>query len=168
MTTMLGTRRHWAAHLGLAALLTIPLPLQAQQERVQIVGSNLFSDGAVHLLFGADEAIDIGGGECVVGGPPCDVPDWTFLAGAYGGFAVTEDIPFSIYAHLGIERKLTDQLSLALLGFGFVQPLQGGPALRFDALDVGAIKAGYGWGEEQGVLIGLEVAWTLVMDLFFR
>ena len=159
-------RSRWALRLGLVALLVLPSALTGQQERVQIAGSNLFSDGAVHMLFGADEAIDIGGSECVPGGPPCEVPEWTFLAGAHGGLAVTEDIPLSIYAHLGIERKLTSELSLALLGFGFVQPLQGGAALRFDAMDVGALKAGYGWGEEEGVLIGVELAWEFILDLF--
>jgi len=118
------------------------------------------------VLFGADETIDIGGGECMPGGPPCEVPNWTFLAGAYGGLAVTEPVPLSLYAHLGIERKLTSDFSLGLVGFGFMQPLQGGAALRFDAMDVGALKAGYAWGEEKGALLALEVAWELVLDLF--
>lgn len=154
------------ASVGVLCALALPTGLHGQQERLQLAASNQFSDGAVHVLFGADEAMDIGGGECIPGGPPCEVPVWTLLAGAYGGVAFTEDVPLSIYAHAGVERKLTDQLSLGILGFGFAQPLHGGAAVRFDALDVGALKAGYGWGEEEGVLVSVEVAWELILDLF--
>ena len=70
-------------------------------------------------------------------GTLCEVPSWTFLAGVYAGVATSG---VSGYAHFGVERELTDQLSLGALAFGFANPYQGGPALRFDGNDVGAIR----------------------------
>jgi len=158
-------RSFWLAHLGLVATLAIPAGAEAQQTRVQVAGSNLFSSGDVHVLYGADGGTVFGGGDCVPGGAPCDVPEWGLVVGAYGGFVPTEDIPLSIYSHVGIEYMLTEDFGLALLGFGFAQPLHGGVALRLDALDVGALKAGYGWGEVDGFLIGVEVALEFLRDL---
>ena len=156
----------WALHIVLATSLWIPSGAAAQaQFRVQLAGTNVF-DGEIHALFGADIGGDIGG-DCQPGGPVCEVPNWTFLLAGYAGL-VTDDTPLSAYAHIGIERKLTDQLSLGVVGFGFAHPDQGGAALRFDAMDVGAVKAGYGWGKEDGVLVALEIAWEFITDVFFR
>lgn len=159
-------RSVWGRHVVLAAALWAPTGVEGQAEfRVQAAGTSVFH-GDAHALIGVDYAMDIGGA-CEVGGPACPVPNWTFLLGYYAGLATAG---LSGYAHIGVERKLTDQLSLGVVGFGFANPLQGGGALRFDAFDVGAIKVGYGWGdaadgEDDGVLLAAEVALEFIRDL---
>lgn len=154
------------AALLLAALTALASPTSAQQTRVQVAGTDQLSSH-VHVMLGADEILPIGGGPCPPGGPVCVPPDWEVLVGAYGGFVIDE-VPLSVYAHVGLQYRLTADLGLALLGFGFMNPLQGGAALRLDALDVGALKAGYGWGggDDEGVLVGVEVAAQFLLDLF--
>ena len=153
-------------HVVLAVALWVPAGVEGQgQLRVQMAGTGLF-DGDAHGLLGYDVGTDIGGGSCRPG-TLCEVPGWTFLAGVYAGVATSG---VSGYAHFGVERKLTDQLSLGALAFGFANPYQGGPALRFDGNDVGAIKVGYGWGnadeDDDGFLLALEVAFAFIRDLF--
>ncbi len=161
-------RSVWVLQVVLAAALWVPTGAEGQAEfRVQAAGTSVFH-GDAHALFGVDYASDIGGGACEVGGSVCQVPNWTFLLGWYAGLATAG---LSGYAQVGVERKLTDQLSLGVVGFGFANPLQGGGALRFDAFDVGAIKVGYGWGdaadgEDDGVLLAAEVALEFIRDLF--
>lgn len=153
-------------HVVLAVALWVPAGAEGQgQLRVQMAGTGLFR-GDAHVLFGYDRGADIGGGACRPG-TLCEVPSWTFLAGVYAGVATSG---LSGYAHLGVERKLTDQLSLGALAFGFANPYQGGPALRFDGNDVGAVKVGYGWGDpdedDDGFFLAFEVAFAFIRDLF--
>jgi pimeloyl-ACP methyl ester carboxylesterase len=148
--------------LGLGPLGLGPVAVEAQQYRVQAGGSGGFSDG--HLLFGVDLGTDIGGGDCEVGGPVCAVPRWTWLFGAYGGL-ITEPFPLTAFGHVGVERKLSDRFSLGALGFAFAYPPQWGIAGRLDALDVGALKVGHGWGDRGGFLLSVEVAWEFLRDL---
>lgn len=158
----------WVVHVVLALALWVPTGAEGQHQlRVQMAGTGLFR-GDAHGLIGYDTGTDIGGGDC----RPrtlCEAPSWTFVAGAYAGLATSG---LSGYAHLGVERKLTDQLSLGALAFGFANPYQGGPALRFDGEDVGAIKAGYGWGDADedadGFFLSIEIAFEFVRDVFFR
>ena len=152
-------------HLILVATLCIPAGVQGEaQLRAQVAYTNLF-DGDLHLLIGPDIGVDIGGGGCVVGGPPCSVPNWTFLFAAYAG-VVTDDTPLSAYLHTGVERKLDADLSLGVLGFWFVHPAQVGAAARLDAKDVAALKLGYGWGDRDGAMLAVEIAFAFIRDLF--
>ena len=156
----------WVAEVVLALVLWVPTGVEGQDQlRMQVAGTGLFH-GDAHGLFGYDAGMDIGGGDCRPGAF-CEVPNYTFLAGAYAGVA-TSGVPG--YAHIGVERKLTDQLGLGVLAFGFANPYQGGPALRLDGQDVGAIKMGYGWGdadeEDDGFFLALEIAFEFVRDLF--
>jgi pimeloyl-ACP methyl ester carboxylesterase len=144
------------------ASLAAPSAAVGQQYRFQVGGSGALSEGWV--LIGRDAAVDIGGGECVKGEVPCTVPEWTFLAGGYVG-GVTERSPATAYGHVGLERKLSGDFGVGLLGFLFAHPFHWGTAGRFDALDVGAIKLGYGWGDRPGFLVAIEVASNFLIDL---
>jgi pimeloyl-ACP methyl ester carboxylesterase len=148
--------------LCLGSIAFTPTVIEAQQYRVQAGGSGAFSDG--HLLLGVDLGTDIGGGDCEVGGSVCEVPGWTWLLGAYGGF-ITEPFPLTVFGHVGLERKLSDQFSLGALAFAFAYPAQWGVAGRFDAFDVGALKVGHAWGDGAGLLLSVEVAVEFLRDL---
>jgi len=150
------------AALSLGPLCLAPSAVQAQQYRIQAGGSGSFSEA--HLLLGVDLSTDIGGGDCEAGGPVCEAPSWTWLLGAYGGF-ITEPFPLTVFGHVGVERKLSDQFSLGLLGFAFAYPAQWGLAGRFDAIDVGALKVGHAWGDDAGLLLSAEVAVEFLRDL---
>jgi pimeloyl-ACP methyl ester carboxylesterase len=139
-----------------------PLLVEAQPYRVQMGGSGSFSEG--YLLVGIDHGQDIGGDDCVPGGPICIAPSWSWLLGVYAG-VVTESFPLTASGHVGIERKLSDQFSLGGQLFAFAHPAQWGVAARFDALDVGAVRAGYGWGGGGGFLLSLEVAIAFLRDV---
>ena len=155
-------RSVWALQLGLVTALCLPTGAEGQSQlRLQAAGTSVF-DGDFHGLIGVDVGVDIGGSACQPGGPVCVVPNWTFLFAGYGGLGTAG---LSGYAHIGVERKLSDQLSLGVVGFGFADPGQGGGALRFDAIDVVAIKVGYGWGNDDGVLLAAELAVEFVRDL---
>ena len=95
---------------------------------------------------------------------PCTVPEWTLLAGGHVG-VVTEGPPPTAYGHVGLERWVRGDLVVGLLGFLFAHPFHWGATGRFDALDVGAIKLGYGWGDRSGFLIVIEVASSFLGDL---
>lgn len=156
-------RSGWALHVVLVTALCVPTGVEGQaQWRLQAAGTNVFG-GDAHGLIGVDIGSDIGGGDCVVGAGVCEVPNWTFLFGVYAGSGTAS---WSGYVHIGVERKLTADLSLGAVGFGFASPNQGGAALRFDALDVGALKVGYGWGDDDGFLLAVEVAGEFILDLF--
>jgi len=157
-------RPAWIFHLVLAAFLSMPMAASAQAEfRAQLAGSNVFP-GDLHALFGVDMGIDIGGGDCRPGGPPCEVPNWTFLLAGYAGLVTDADL-LSAYGHIGAERKLTDQMSVGAVGFILANPGQRGAALRVDAMDVAAFKVGYGWGDQDGMLVAVEIAWEFLRDL---
>ena len=158
----------WILHLVTVASLWMPTVATAQAElRVQAAATEAFS-GAYHALVGVDVGWDFGGGDCRPGGPPCEVPNWTFLLAGYLGL-VTESHPLSVYGHIGAERKLTDQLSLGGLYFAFSNPNQRGAAARLDAYDLLAFKVGYGWGygqgSQRGMLVGVEIALEALRDL---
>jgi hypothetical protein len=163
MSTGFRKRSVWLLRLGLAAALCIPIGAEGQSQlRLQAAGTSVF-DGDYHALIGVDIGVDIGGGDCQPGGPVCSVPNWTFLLAGYVGAG---SAGLTGYGHIGLERKLSDQLSLGVVGFGFADPGQGGGALRFDAIDVVALKVGYGWGEDDGVLLAAELAFEFIRDLF--
>ena len=56
-------------------------------------------------------------------------------------------------------------LGVGVVGFGLVHPAQSGLAGRLDVHDVGALKAGYGWGLDDGWLIAIELALGFLRDL---
>ena len=163
MVTGRRKRSVWAFQLGLVTALCPPTGAEGQSQfRSQAAGTSVF-DGDFHALIGVDVGVDIGGSACQPGGPACSVPNWTFLLAGYGGLGT---VGLTGYAHVGVERKLSDQLSLGVVGFGLADPAQGGGALRFEAIDAGALKAGYGWGEDDGVLLAAELAIDFLRDLF--
>ena len=164
----------WVVQVVLTVVLWVPKGVEAQDQlRIQMAGAGLFP-GDAHALFGYDRGMDIGGEDCKPG-TVCEVPNWTVLAGLYAGVATSG---LSGYAHIGVEFKLTDQFSLGGLGFGLAYPRQGGFALRFDAMDVGAIKVGYGWGDadpdtdgdddedDDGLFLAVEIAFEFIRDWF--
>ena len=76
MTRMLAARS--AIVVALLAAVAVPRGLEGQEERFQVAGSNLFSDGSAHLLYGVDQALSIGG-DCQPG-ELCEVPEWSKAA----------------------------------------------------------------------------------------
>ncbi|MDA0328153.1 MAG: hypothetical protein O2958_04000 [Gemmatimonadetes bacterium] len=136
--------------------------ISAQQYRVQAGGTGTFTDG--HLLFGLEGTDDLGASDCEPGGVPCEVPEWTLVISAYGGL-VTEEFPLTAFAQAGLERKVGEGLGLGLMGFALMKPRQWGLVGRLDGLDVGALKAGYSWGDEAGVVLAVEVAFAFLADL---
>ena len=166
----------WVVHVVLAVVLSVPEGVKGQDQlRIQVAGAGLFP-GDAHALIGYDGGTDIGGEDCGPG-MECEVPNWTLLAGLYAGGGTSG---LSAYAHIGVEHKLTDQLSLGGVAFGLAHPHQRGFALRFDAMDVGAIKAGYGWRDDEedddeeddedddhhGLFLSVEIAFEFIRDWF--
>jgi hypothetical protein len=158
-----GKDRRWILSLVLAIALWIPTAASAQMEvRVQAAATDAFG-GDYHALIGLDFAWDVGGGDCRPG-EVCEVPNWIFLLAGYGGL-VTDSNPMSAYGHIGAARKLTGQLNLGGVFFAFANPNQQGAAARLDAYDLVAFKVGYGWGDGEGMLVGIEIALEALRDL---
>ncbi len=143
--------------------LIVPSRGDAQQQyRAQLAASGTFSDA--HALVGVDVGHALGGGDCVPGGSVCRVSEWRWLMGAYVGL-VTQSLPVGAYLHTGVERAIHSGLGLGVLGFVLASPTQSGLAVRLDAQDVGAVRAGYGWGHSGGWLFAIEVATGFLRDL---